>query len=46
MDQLFERAVRSILRPGAFLSYVAQDIALDQFSGRTKAPAIAINPRA
>ena len=44
MDQLFERAVRSILRPRAFLSYLAQDIALDQFSGRTKAPAIAINP--
>ena len=25
-------------------SYLSQDIALDQFSGRTKAPAIAINP--
>ena len=28
----------------ASFSYLTQDIALDQFSGRTKAPAIAINP--
>jgi exosome complex exonuclease RRP6 len=44
MDQLLERAVCSVLLPFLPRSHLAQDISLDQFSGRTKAPAIAINP--
>jgi exosome complex exonuclease RRP6 len=45
MDQLFERAVFVVFFCAPFsLPFLCQDIALDQVSGRTKAPAIAINP--